>query len=229
MSTVLPAGSAGKEEEEWLPLGPIVHLQVQTSPLKVPGDDDGLCYDPSPLRSVSQLWLSADGVFALLPDGSRLLDVHHREHPRSRNRGGKNGVSLGFTAHYRAMRARFGEHLVDGCAGENVLIATEEPVRLEQLLNGLVIVGVETRRRVRLTRLRVATPCLEFTRFALGPEALFASPPELKAALQFLDRGQRGFYATCLAEEAIPIACGDQVFALCSPDQGETAGKAAAG
>ncbi|MBX5448659.1 hypothetical protein [Thermogemmatispora sp.] len=221
MSAMLSAGSAEKGAERWLPLGPIVRLQVQTAPLKVPGDAEELRYDPAPLRPVSQLWLSADGVFALLSDGSRLLDVHHREHPRSRNRGGKNGVSLGFTAHYRAMRARFGEHLSDGCAGENILIATEQPVRLELLQNGLVIIGAETGQAVRLTRLRVATPCLEFTRFALGPEALFASPCELKAALQFLDRGQRGFYATCPVEEALPIACGDQVLALAaSADQG---------
>ncbi|MBX5455831.1 MAG: hypothetical protein IRZ31_02920 [Thermogemmatispora sp.] len=207
----------GEKAGALVPLGPIVRLQVQTAPLKVAGGEEGLRYDPAPLRSVTQLWLSAYGVFALLPDGSHLLDVHHQDYPGSRNRGGKNGVSLGFTAHYQAMRARFGEHLTDGCAGENILIATEQMLRLEQLTHGLLIVRATGEQPVVLTRLRVATPCLEFTRFALGPEALFASPPELKAALQFLDRGQRGFYATCPAEEAVAIACGDQVFALPAP------------
>jgi hypothetical protein len=210
MSTRFREEQAG----ELVPLGPIVRLQVQTAPLKVAGGEEGLRYDPSPLRSVAQLWLSAHGVFALLPDGSRLLDVHHQDYPGSRNRGGKNGVSLGFTAHYQAMRARFGEHLTDGCAGENILIATEQALRLEQIEHGLLIVRASRAQPVVLTRLRVATPCLEFTRFALGPEAWFASSPELKAALQFLDRGQRGFYATCLSEEAVAISCGDQVFAL---------------
>ncbi|WP_376794786.1 hypothetical protein [Thermogemmatispora sp.] len=203
-----------EREDELLPLGPIVGLQVQTAPLKVAeSEEEEPRYDPAPLHPVAQLWLSVDGAFALLPDGRRLLDVHHRAHPRSRNRGGKNGISLGFTAHYRAMRARFGDHLRDGCAGENILIATEQPVSLELLANGLLIVGSSRDRRVALTRLRVARPCLEFTRFALGPEAVLASPLELKAALQFLDRGQRGFYATCPSAEALAISCGDQVFA----------------
>jgi hypothetical protein len=215
--------SLSEERSGWRLLGTIVRLQVQTASLKAWRGAEKV-YDPAPLQTVEQLWLSARGVSARYLDGSRLLDVHHMDHPLSRNRQGKNGISLGFTSHYRAMRARFGERVVNGIAGENVLIEREQLVKPEELAGELLIVSPASGRQVRLTHLQVATPCLEFTRFASGADAEeVLEPAELKAALQFLDRGMRGFYATCLEVDEVAIACGDEVYLQEQPAAGAMA------
>src|SRR3954471_6610206 len=102
-------------------MGTIVRLQVQESSLKV--GTKPRRYEPAPIRSVPALRISVAGVVGLVQNGQAIVDVHHHDHPASKNRGGKNGISLGFTTHYRAMRNQFGEHLPDGIAGENILIA----------------------------------------------------------------------------------------------------------
>jgi hypothetical protein len=38
----------------------------------------------------------------------------------------ENTISIGFTSHYAQMRARFGEHMQDGIAGENINIDSAE-------------------------------------------------------------------------------------------------------
>src|SRR5207253_1296007 len=80
---------------------------------------------PAPLLSVPALDLGESGVSAWNAQGERILDVHHKDHPASRNVRGSNGISIGFTAHYDALRARFGTHLEDGLAGENILVQTD--------------------------------------------------------------------------------------------------------
>ena len=104
-----------------LPLGRITRLQIQRSSLKR-GQKPNRVFDPAPLLEVSALTLSASGAVALLPDGSALLDVHHALHPLTRNSDGVNDLSVGFTGHYARMRERYGDRLVDGCAGENILV-----------------------------------------------------------------------------------------------------------
>src|SRR5215213_4955558 len=94
-------------------LGEIVRLQVQISSLKV-GTPPQRRYDPFPLREVASLALSVNGVTGWTEDGREIQDVHNLIHPESKNRGGTNGISIGFDAHYGAMCARFGQHLADG-------------------------------------------------------------------------------------------------------------------
>src|SRR5438876_11913135 len=106
------------------PIGIIVRLQVQQSGLKV-GAAPRRWYDPTPLLAVPALHLGASGVSAWDAQGERICDVHHKDHPASRNVRGRNGISIGITAHYDAMRARFGAHLGDGLAGENILVQTD--------------------------------------------------------------------------------------------------------
>src|ERR671917_846382 len=97
-------GEAGRQDTVRF-IGTVVRLQVQESSLKVGVKPRR--YDPAPIQSVPAISLSAAGVVGLAENGERIVDVHHREHPSSKNRGGENGISLGFTAHYLAMRRRF--------------------------------------------------------------------------------------------------------------------------
>ena len=60
----------------------------------------------------------------------------------------------------------------------------------------------------------VATPCIEFSQFAINAQM----PPSnelIKETLQFLNDGMRGFYATLPEmEELTVVQAGDILFAL---------------
>lgn len=141
-------------------------------------------------------------------EGVRVDDVHHRDHPHTKYRG-ENGISVGFTAHYAAMRARFGEHLVDGIAGENILVTSSRMIGLGDLSRGLLICrgGALV---ARLHAMVVAEPCLPFSRFALGGVDDGRSESLTKAALIFLREGRRGYYASYLGYPAI-VHEGDEI------------------
>ena len=144
-------------------------------------------------------------------DKPQIIDVHHAGHPDTKNSLGKNGISFGFTGHYRAMRERYGAQLPDGCAGENILIESDHVWSLDELGPSLMIERVDGQ-LVALDKLMVAAPCVEFSRFAhLSAEPLTSE--QLRATLQFLDGGMRGFYAR-LAEGQpdAEIRAGDRVF-----------------
>ena len=68
------------------------------------------------------LCLGEGGVSASIAHGERIPDAHHQDHQASKNVRGRNGISIGFTAHYAAMRARFGEHLENGLAGRDTSV-----------------------------------------------------------------------------------------------------------
>ncbi|GMV84046.1 MAG: hypothetical protein AMXMBFR7_52300 [Planctomycetota bacterium] len=190
-------------------LGRVVRLQVQRERLKR-GERPARRYDPEPLLDVAELELSENGVWGWTAAGERHTDVHNRLH-ESHNYRGENGISFGFTGHYAAMRTRFGSRLVDGIAGENILIESADVHDLQEFANGLRIV-TEGDAPVDLSRICVAEPCLEFTRFALDQESHAIPAQSVAVALQFLRRGLRGFYATW---EGLPvrIRLGAQVFA----------------
>jgi hypothetical protein len=190
-------------------IGLIKQIQIQRSSLKQ-GQRPYRYYDPAPLLAVERLRLNAGGALGVA-GGEQLVDVHHADHPDSKNSGGLNGLSIGFTSHYRAMRERFGSHLADGCAGENMLIETDTIWTLEALGEELLI-ECRDGRRVALDGLMVAAPCVEFSRFAnLSADPL--SSDLLRATLQFLDGGVRGFYLRLAAAQAdAEIRAGDRVF-----------------
>lgn len=190
------------------PLGPIVRLQIQRAGLKR-GEKPNRVYDPAPLLALDALTVGPQGAIALLPDGSALLDVHHAQHPRTRNVDGVNGLSLGFTGHYERMRARYGAHLANGCAGENILVDHGAQVPLDAVRRGLAIQSAETGAWTWLRGVRVALPCVEFSTYAARP----AAPDDVKAALQCLDHGLRGFYCACDDAGPVTLRLGDQVFA----------------
>jgi hypothetical protein len=188
-----------------LPLGKIVRLQIQRSPLKV-GEKPNRVYDPAPILAVDELTLTPQGALARLPDGSALLDVHHADHPQTRNSDGLNALSVGFTSHYAAIRARYGDHLADGCAGENILVEADGGVDFGMIAGGIAIQAAGALVWLRVNK--VAAPCREFSGYVLsGPGAA-----ALKEALQFLNDGMRGFY--CGLDQTLPatVAVGDPVF-----------------
>ena len=189
-------------------IGTITRLQIQRSSLKT-GEKPDRVYDPTPLLPVQRLTVTPDGVLGAGSEGGWIVDVHHRAHPETKNEDGLHGVSVGFTSHYAAMRDRFGERIVVGCAGENVIVTADQMFTYEDLAGGVAIVTTEGAERVRLKVLQVAHPCRPFTGWASGGRV---ESDVLKAHLQFLDGGTRGFY--CLGEGAGTIAVGDLLVLL---------------
>jgi hypothetical protein len=189
-------------------IGVIKLVQVQRSSLKL-GQKPDRRYDPAGLLTVDSLELSADGVIGLTADGGRIVDIHNARHPDNKNRG-DNGVSIGFTSHYRDMRLKFGDHLTDGIAGENIIIEAERGFQLADLGERLVIVNPATGQQFTLQTLGVADPCEPFSRFAAGRDL---DAPEMKATLQFLGAGKRGFLVTPADGSAqLVVQAGDVVY-----------------
>ncbi len=190
-------------------IGQIKQVQIQRGPLKR-GNKPHRYYDPAPLLVVERLLLTSQGVIGVTSEGEELIDVHHAAHPESRN-AGVNGISLGFTSHYSAMRERFGAHLSDGLAGENILVETGEEFSRAMPGGRVAIQARESGRLAYLEHLEVAAPCVEFSHFALN-QLMPVSAAALREALLFLDRGRRGFYATLRGGEPFVVRAGDTLF-----------------
>jgi hypothetical protein len=197
-------------------IGRIKQVQVQRSSLKM-GESPHRYYDPTPLLVVARLLLTPHGAIGLTVDGEEVMDIHHVHHPQTKNAKGKSDLSIGFTSHYAAMRARFGDWFQEGCAGENILVDTEQPYTLTDLEHGLAIESQETGEILFLGSLKVAAPCVEFSQYAAN-FGMPLPPQALKETLQFLNDGQRGFYAKLSAPQ-IPgyISTNDRVFVLAHP------------
>lgn len=186
-------------------LGRIVRLQVQRFPLKT-GEKPHRVYSPAGILAVERLLVGPDGAFGLAPDGSWVVDVHHRLHPTTRNEDGGHGVSLGFTAHYRLMHAHFGARVELGCAGENILVETTDRVGSEELGGAVALRTAGGAEIARLQVLQVAHPCRPFTGWAFGG---LVETDDLRGGLQFLDDGMRGYY--CRGVGSGIVSVGDRV------------------
>lgn len=187
-------------------IGRVVRLQIQRNSLKA-GERPAQYYDPAPIQPVESFLVTANGVTIDDPDGE-VLDVHHALHPQTKNRTLTNSVSIGFTSHYARMRARFGLHLHNGIAGENILVETSRDFDLAGVEHGFVIEGTDGR-RVPLGMVSIAHPCVEFSRFALDDRQ--ADPRVVSDVLRFLDNGVRGFYALVDSETPLRVEVGDRV------------------
>lgn len=188
-------------------LGKIIRLQAQKSSLKM-GEAPRRWYDPAPIVDAPALRLTSDGVVAVPEQGEEIVDVHNVRHPASKHRG-DNGVSIGFVSHYDAMRERFGEHLSDGLAGENILIEIDRMVKADEIARGL-LVRTSAGDEVRLDEVIVAAPCVEFARFVLQYPRDARPDRTVTEAVQFLNNGMRGYYAR-YAGQGAEIRVGDTV------------------
>jgi hypothetical protein len=191
-------------------LGQVKLTQVQPTGLII-NTSSGSTYDPSRRLEVNHLLITPQGIEATTPDGKRVLDIHHTDHPQTRSVGG-DGVSIGFTSHYAAIRTRFGEHMLDGIAGENITIENEDEIWLEDLGQQIAIVNPGSGRKTLLDVKGYAAPCEEFCHFAAGSQHERLPADRLKATLQFMGNGRRGFLLVLSdGQQSAQIQPGDSV------------------
>lgn len=184
----------------WKPLGNVVQLQIQRN--RLTGDD----FDPTPILKTDSIVVGEAGAVAA-SDGGWLLDSHHRDHPARVYWNADRVLSLGFTSHYGAMEQYFGAAPL-GCAGENVTVSADEMVTADRLAGGVLIRGGD--RRLELSELKIAQPCLPFTRFLLGDSTSPEGPVE--AHRDFLRGGMRGFVVGLQdLDQAVELRVGDEV------------------
>ena len=193
-------------------IGKVVRLQVQRASLKVnllTGDRSDRQYDPAPLLAVDRMDVDSNGVTGILPSNARVIDVHNPLHIESKSTPSRNDVSVGFTSHYDSMRKRFGPHLTDGIAGENIIVECDELFDQGTLGSRLTVIsnGNEV---VRFDNPRAAEPCEPFSRWALRDPSLKPVDPIIGQTLKFLRNGMRGYYTSCKTAGAIQI--GDEIF-----------------
>jgi hypothetical protein len=163
---------------------------------------------------VDQLRITSQGIEATTPEGEHVLDIHHTAHPQTHSEG-DNAISIGFTSHYTEMRKRFGDHMVDGIAGENIIIEFEEDIWLDDLGQQIAIENPKTGRRVLLDMIKYAAPCDEFSHFAAQSQHERLPADKLKATLQFLGNGRRGFLlALSDGQDEGIVHPGDRVFVV---------------
>ncbi len=184
----------------------IVRLQVQTDPLKV-GRAPYRRYDPSAIESVHRIEVEPEGVVGLAERLGSVIDVHHVDHPKSRDRRGIGGVSVMGTGDYARLRERYGDHLTEGIAGETILV--DAPAGLGGLDMPAEVTVVTSGGDITLMTFAVAEPCVEFSRFCLGQEPSPVVDDAVKQALIDLDGGARGYKGIAAGPGVVGL--GDQV------------------
>ncbi|MEQ8674323.1 MAG: hypothetical protein RLP44_32155 [Aggregatilineales bacterium] len=192
-------------------LGTIKRVQIQRDPLKE-GVAPNRVYSTDPLMVVDALKITPRGIFGQMMDGGEIIDVHHLDHPRSRNRENENGISFNFTSHYDQIINKFGKHISVGDAGENILIEATRTIEESDLGVRIAIKNARTDELLYLDGVRFAVPCVEFSYYLLDERA---KGEIIKDTLQFVDQGTRGFYATYTGKQLDPIIhVGDKVYAI---------------
>ena len=172
-------------------LGIVKLVQLQPNGLIIE-TPSGYYYDETRRVEVDQLIINAKGIEATTPDGEHVLDIHHLDHP-DKKYDDDDLVCIGFTSHYEKMRERFGDHMVDGSAGENVIIEYSDEVWLDDLGDQIGIENQQTGQLLLLDQVQIAAPCEEFSHFAAQMENEKLPAAELKNILKFLNSGRRGF------------------------------------
>ncbi len=197
-------------------VGQVKIVQLQPNGLFI--DDEktatGYFYDPSRLVEVQQLTITPLGIETITPDGERVLDIHHISHP-DKEYDDDDLVSIGFTSHYVRMRENFGEHLIDGIAGENIIVAFDEEIWLNDLGGKIGLKNQDTGTITTFQMQSQADPCREFSSFALGSQYEKHPAATLKKALQFLGNGRRGFlFVMDEGQEPANVRVGDKLLVL---------------
>jgi hypothetical protein len=192
-------------------LGVIKLVQLQPNGLIIKRPT-GYLYDESRRVEVDQLLITPKGIEATTPEGEKLLDIHHLDHP-GKEYDDDDLVCIGFTAHYDKMRERFGRHMVYGSAGENIIIEHPDEIWLDDLGGQVAFENQDTGELLVLKDVQVAEPCEEFSHFVAQRQEERLSAGELKEILQFLGEGRRG-YLMVLKEGQGVVRPGDKVIVL---------------
>lgn len=198
-------------------LGEVSLVQLQPEGLIVdsPGETpSGSFYDASRRVVVDRLDITPRGIEAILPRGERVLDIHHLDHPGKAYEE-DDLVCVGFTAHYDAMRTEFGEHMVDGIAGENILVDSSAEIWPADIGDRLGIEDQDTGRVAILNVVRFAAPCVEFSQFCAQRQHEEMATSRMRDILRFLGKGRRGFLLVLdEAHDAVSVRRGDRVFTV---------------
>ncbi len=194
-------------------IGAVKLVQLQPTGLIIE-TPSGYFYDASRRVEVDQLLITSKGIEATTPRGEHVLDIHHLDHP-DKEYDDDDLVCIGFTSHYNAMRARFGDHMVDGIAGENIIIDFDQEVWPEDLGQRIAIENAETGQLALLDMESFAAPCHEFSHFAAQSQDKKLPADELKSILQFLGNGRRGFLLVLSENQGeVTVKPGDKVFVV---------------
>jgi hypothetical protein len=180
----------------------IVRLQVQRGPVKI-GKAPLRYYEPKALVPVVRIKAGPRGVRGITDEGEQVLDVHHQDHPQSRDRRGRAGILLMGTGDYIALRARYGDHLVDGIAGETILLDAPDGLAARDLPTTVTVNTAAG--PVQLNDVRAADPCVEFSRFCWRQPSSPVVDDLIKQTLIDLDGGARGYRAVASTEATIAV------------------------
>lgn len=193
-------------------LGTVKLTQIQRDRLKI-GEKPNQFYKPDPILAVDAIRLTPQGVIGITADGGELVDVHHQNHPNTRNVENRNSISVGFTALYNQMNRRFGDMAKLGIAGENLIIENADAFEIDTIGSALVI-ETANGQKVTLTVGKGIPPCRPFTRYMTQQPDLDGD--ELENHLQFLSDGMRGFYLFLADGVTInpTIQAGDKVYMM---------------
>ncbi len=191
----------------------LVQLQPQGLIIETPGETPtGSFYDATRRVEVDRLKITPSGIEATLPSGEDVLDIHHLNHP-GKAYDNDDLVSVGFTAHYDAMRAEFGHHMADGIAGENIIIGNPTEVWPEDLAETVAIENQDTGQLATLNLVSFAAPCVEFSQFCIQAQHTKIPTDRLREVLRFLGRGRRGFLFVLDDKiDEVTVRAGDKVF-----------------
>lgn len=190
----------------------MVQLQPNGLIIETPGKTPtGSFYDANRRVEVDRLEITPSGIEATLPSGERVLDIHHLDHP-DKAYDDDDLVCVGFTSHYDAMRTEFGQHMVNGIAGENIIIDFPEEIWPEDLGQVLTIENQDTGRLARLNLVSFAAPCVEFSQFSVQDQHEEIPTDRLRKILRFLGRGRRGFlFVLDDTIDVVTVRAGDKV------------------
>ena len=142
------------------------------------------------------------------------LDIHHLDHP-DKEYDDDDLVCIGFTSHYDKMRERFGNHMVYGSAGENIIVENPKEIWLADLGSQIAIENQETGQLLVLGEVQVAQPCDEFSHFATQSQDERLPAGKLKETLQFLGEGRRGFlFVLATGQDEGIVRPGDKVYVV---------------
>jgi len=194
-------------------LGTVKLVQLQPNGLIIE-KDGGYFYDESRRVEVDQLSVNSKGIEATSPDGLHVLDIHHLDHP-DKEYDDDDLVCIGFTSHYDKMRERFGNHMVYGSAGENIIVENPKEIWLADLGSQIAIENQETGQLLVLGEVQVAQPCDEFSHFATQNQDERLPAGKLKETLQFLGEGRRGFlFVLATGQDEGIVRPGDKVYVV---------------